>query len=225
MEEIINKINEININKLTLDEVNLKIQNEVCYITINKLKDENLLEDYKKCNSVIKSINKLKLILIKREVNEEKINLILNDYLLDLIPAGTKGVIRGLKFNAIVKEFIINLKLNKKIFEINFEKKCLIIDTAEIPDAYILEKSTNKVLIIMNQLDFEKGGHQLNRGSKYLFDNKLNNDKCKFLCIICNYTQIKNTNKIYNLYEHGFSNKTLCYINNLKNIINEFFNL
>ena len=35
-----------------------------------------------------------------------KKDLIIDDYLLELIPPGTKGVIRGNKFNKIVKETI-----------------------------------------------------------------------------------------------------------------------
>ena len=77
----------------------------------------------------------------------------------------------------------------------------------------------------MNQLDLWNGGHQLNRGYKYLIDNKHNNKNSKLLCVICNDIQIKSKNKIYKLFEIGFENNTLCYINNLQNIIYSFFNL
>jgi hypothetical protein len=45
----------------------------------------------------------------------------------------------------------------------------------------------------MNQLDLWSGGQQTNRGSKYLFDNKLNTEKTKLLCVVCNDTTIKTT--------------------------------
>lgn len=77
----------------------------------------------------------------------------------------------------------------------------------------------------MNQLDLISGGHQLNRGYKYLIDNKHNNKTSKLLCVICNETQFKtNKNKAYKLFEIGFQNNTLCYINNLQNIITSYFN-
>jgi hypothetical protein len=77
----------------------------------------------------------------------------------------------------------------------------------------------------MNQLDLWTGGAQLNRGFKYLIDNKHNTDKSKLLCVICNYKKfINNKNKIYKLFEVGFLNNTLCYIKNIEKIINEFFN-
>jgi hypothetical protein len=146
--------------------------------------------------------------------------------LLKLIPAGTKGVIRGNKFNNFVKIYIDNLKLDKNKFDICFEKKHNLFDTTEIPDWYIYNKITNKIIIGMNQLDLWKGGQQLNRGFKYLENNKYNNINCKLLCIICNEIQLKNNkNKIYKLFNIGFKNNTLCYINNLKNIIYTYFNL
>ena len=158
-------------------------------------------------------------------IDEETKQKIIQEYLLELIPAGTKGVIRGNKFNNIVKKFIINLGLDKERFEICFEKKCEGHFTTEIPDWYILEKSTNKIIIGMNQLDLWGGGQQLNRGSKYIENNKHNNENSKLLCVICNEIQFKsNKNKAYKLFETGFINNTLCYLNNLQNIITSYFN-
>jgi hypothetical protein len=95
----------------------------------------------------------------------------------------------------------------------------------EIPDWYILEKSTSKVIIGMNQLDLWSGGAQSNRGFKYLIDNKHNSDKSKLLCVICNYIKFNNNKrKAYKLFEIGFLNDILCYIKNIEKIINEFFN-
>ena len=75
----------------------------------------------------------------------------------------------------------------------------------------------------MNQLDFWSGGQQLNRGYKYLIDNKHNTENSKLLCVICNKLQFNNKNKAYKLFEIGFSNNTLCYINNIKIIIQKYF--
>jgi len=119
----------------------------------------------------------------------------------------------------------VNLNLDINKFEIFFEKKCENFLTTEIPDWYIFEKETNKIIIGMNQLDLWNGGHQLNRGYKYLIDNKYNNKNSKLLCVICNEIQFKSKNKVYKLFEVGFENNTLCYINNLQNIIYSFFNL
>jgi hypothetical protein len=159
-------------------------------------------------------------------VDEPTKNKIIENYLLELIPAGTKGVIRGNKFNQIVKEYIekMNLDETKSRFEICFEKKCAQHLTTEIPDWYILEKSSNKIIIGMNQLDLWGGGQQLNRGSKYIENNKHNNETSKLLCVVCNEIQFKSDkNKAYNLFAVGFENNTLCYLNNLQNIIADYF--
>ena len=76
----------------------------------------------------------------------------------------------------------------------------------------------------MNQLDLWGGGQQLNRGSKYLIDNKHNTDKSKLLCIICNkITFTNNKSKAYKLFEVGYLNNTLCYLKNIEAIIKKYF--
>ena len=142
---------------------------------------------------------------------------------MELIPAGTKGIIRGNKFNTIIKNYIIKLNIDINKYDIQFEKKCEYHITSEIPDWYILDKSSKKIIIGMNQLDLWNGGHQVNRGFKYIENNKHNTDNSKLLCVICNDIYLKtNKNKIYKI---GFENNTLTYLNNLGNIINSYFNL
>jgi hypothetical protein len=209
---------------LTMEDINSRIKKEICYNVLTQLSDENLLDDYKECLSVKNAIKKLEDILDKYLDIETK-QKIIQDYLLELIPPGTKGVIRGNKFNKIIQAFILSLELDTERFEICFEKKCDHHMTTEIPDWYILEKTTNKIIIGMNQLDLTSGGHQINRGYKYLIDNKHNNENSKLLCVICNEIQFKSKkNKAYKLFETGFDNNTLCYLNNLQNIITTYFN-
>ena len=131
---------------LSMNDINIRIEKEICYDSILKLTDAELLCDYEKSNSVKNKIKKLENILDKY-LNSKIKQKIIQEYLLDLIPAGTKGVIRGNKFNDIIKNHIINLKLDKDRFEICFEKNCKIYKTSEIPDWYIFEKSTNKIII------------------------------------------------------------------------------
>ena len=219
-----NNIENIKENTINLKYINNRINNEICYDTIDKLKDSYLLNEYKECKSVQNEIKKLIEILEKYKIELKTKELIINDYLLELIPAGTKGVIRGHKFNSIVKDTIKNLNLNNEQFEICFEKQCESSITTEIPDWYILEKSTSKVIIGMNQLDLWGGGHQINRGSKYLINNKNNTEKSKLLCVVCNKINfVSNKNKAYKLFEIGYSNNTLCYIKNIETIIKKYF--
>jgi hypothetical protein len=208
-----------------MEEINKRIKTEICYETLNEMSDISLMCEYKQCNSVKNAITKLENILVNYTDEETKQNII-KEYLLELIPAGTKGVIRGNKFNRIIKNYILNMNLDKEKFDVCFEKKCESHNTTEIPDWYILEKSTNKIIIGMNQLDLWGGGHQLNRGFKYLMNNKHNNENSKLLCVICNEIQFKTeNNKAYKLFKNGFENNTLCYLKNMQNIITTYFQL
>ena len=204
--------------------INERIKKEICYKTLEELMDIKLLSEYKECKSVKNNIKNFSNIL-EKYIDKETIDKIINDYLLQLIPPGTKAVIRGNKFNNIVKQYILNLSLDINRFEIIFEKNCNLYLMDEIPDWYILEKSTNKIIIGMNQLALWGGGQQSNRGTKYINNDKYNDKMCKLLCVVCNKIQFKNKkNKTYKLFETGFKNNTLCYLNNLKNIIITYFN-
>lgn len=216
MNKEIKELNEIN-------EINTRINNEICYNTITDLRDDKLICEYMGSKSVKNEIKKLEYILDKYISNEIK-EKIIEDYLLELIPAGTKGVIRGNKFNNIVKLKLLELNLNSDRYELCFEKKCELYLTSEIPDWYILDKLSNKILIGMNQLDIWNGGQQLNRGFKYIENNKHNNENSKLLCVVCNKIQFRtNKNKAFKLFKIGFENNTLCYLNNLINIIKSYF--
>jgi len=72
-----------------MEDINQRIKEEICYKTLEELTDTKLLNEYMKCNSVKNQINKLYYIL-KKYINEEIIQKIIQDYLLELIPAGTK---------------------------------------------------------------------------------------------------------------------------------------
>lgn len=67
---------------ISLKDINDKINNDVCYDTISKLKDDNLINEYKECNSVKNEINKLNNILEKHKIKKSIKESIINDYLL-----------------------------------------------------------------------------------------------------------------------------------------------
>ena len=144
------------VNDTDINYINNEIKKQINKDILNDLKDKKLLNEYLKCKSVNNSIDKLVNILKDINIEEKKINEIKTKYILELIPAGTKGIIRGNKFNEIVKNYINNLNLDKKIYEIKFETNCDNVITDERPDCYIKNIKNNKVIIIMNQLDLWK---------------------------------------------------------------------
>ena len=212
--------------------INNRINKEHNSLVEKKLSDENLMQELKEQKSVKNKINKNKKIFKDAGVSEESINKIINNqvWLKDLIPAGTKGNIRGNKFNSNIKNEIKKLNLDEKEFEICFEKNFININEEIHPnektDWFIRNKKTGKIIFGMNQISLWGGGAQSNRGTKYLINNKSNTEKSKLLCVVCNKIQFENNkNKTFKLFKVGFKNNTLCYINNLGSIIKKFFKI
>lgn len=207
-----------------LKYINERIQNELCRQTIHSLTENELMHTYKQTPSVQKKINTLQDILTNHTIENPTQQSIIDDYLIHMIPAGTKGSIKGNLFNQIVKHHILDMKIDNEQYDVCFEKKHSFYNTSEIPDWYILCKKSNKIIIGMNQLDVWNGGAQLNRGMKYLMNNSHNTEKNKLLCVVCNEIELKSTeNKVYRMFDEGFTKNTLCYLNRLETIITDYF--
>jgi len=205
---------------MEIQQIQDTIELQYCKDTEEKLTDESLQTEYLKCQSVKNQVTEL-ISIMKKTLTKEQIRPIIIEYLPKLIPPGTKGVIRGKMFNFIVKDHLENMSLDADRFELAFEKKSIHHETDEIPDWYVYDRLSNKIIIGMNQIDLWSGGHQINRGSKYI--HRSNTENIKLVCVVCNHTIIKGKNKTYNLFNAGFTNKTLCYLKGLNSIINEFF--
>ena len=210
---------------MDIQSINERINNETCHDTLKQLSDEALLSEYKNSKSFKNAILKHEIIL-SRYLDNQSLQKLLKDpdYINRLIPSGTKGVIKGNTFNRIVKEYLLNLGLDPERFKLTFEEESNFFNQ-EKPDWYILEKTTQRIVIGMNQLDLWSGGHQSNRGSKYL-DDKYCTENLKLVCVVANHIQfVSSKNKKYKIFEKGFPNNTLCYLKNLSNIIHAFFYL
>lgn len=209
----------------SLEDINKRIQQEICRDTIEKLSDTNLIPIYQTCESVKKMIHRFKESSEKLNIDSTLTDKLIDELFLDMfVPPGTKGVIRGNMFNTIVKIKLMTFDLDANRYEIATEKKCPFHDTSEIPDWYIHDSVTNKIIIGMNQVDLWRGGAQLNRALKYL-NNTHDNKFVKTVCVVCNEKVFtKTTSKAYACFQVGFKNNTLCYLNNLQTIITSFFN-
>jgi hypothetical protein len=219
-----------------IKEINEKIRGQYCKETEDAISDENLLSVYKETDSVKRQSKILKEILKEENIEVEKINTILSKYILSLIPPGTKGVVRGNKFNKLVEKKIKSFgllddfsdDLNKvSDFVIKFEKKHPDFETSEIPDWYIYQKSTKKIMIGMNQLDLWSGGAQSNRGAKYVLDESKHTDSnIKNVSVICKDKTIASSqNKMFKIFQVGFKEHRLCYINGIYDIVKIFFEI
>tara|TARA_B000000475_G_scaffold15916_2_gene13404 strand:- start:1 stop:669 length:669 start_codon:yes stop_codon:yes gene_type:complete len=213
-----------------IDKLNRQIRNKyIKNIEIWKSLDDNTLYDkYIEYPSVKKKITNLKKYLKETNITEEQITNIINnkDFCLEfLIPPGTKSAVRGNEFNNIIKNKILSITFLTEDYDIQFEKKCSNLETDEIPDFYILNTKLNKAIIGMNQISLIGGGHQTNRASKYIFNNKSNDDN-KTICLIAEYPElIKSKNKTYKIFSKGFENNILLYLSDLESIIKEYFKI
>jgi hypothetical protein len=209
---------------MNLNDINARILNEICNDTLLSLSDTMCLDKYKQCDSLKIKIESLDIILSNNNINEEQRKNIISNYILQLISPGLKGIIRGNKFNNIIKDNILSMNLDPTKYEIAFERKSNHYETSEIPDWYILQKETSKIMIGMNQLDLWTGGQQLNRASKYVLNFSDNSDKIRLLCVVANPIKLtSDKNKVFKIFQKGFQDNTLCYLKNLHKIIHMFF--
>lgn len=225
-------ITKMNRNKKIFNnilEINKFIKKTHCKKIEYELSDSYLVKLYRRSPSSQKKIKTLKENLKKLKVRQTDISRIINnDAVLNefCTPPGTKGVIRGNQFNRIIKEKltdIIGNSIHQHDLDLQFEKK--IGSSPEIPDWYIKQISTNKVLVGMNQIDLWSGGQQTNRGSKYILNEDFHKDESfKVISVVSKFIELESTkNKAYNILKKGFEENRLCYIGNLENIIKEYF--
>jgi hypothetical protein len=147
-------------HSINIEYIKNRIQHEICQKTLDEISDSALLHEFMKCKSVDVKISELKCVLNEHKIPSETISSIITSYVLKIIPPGTEASIRGQKFNNIVKQKILSLSLDVKKFDIQFEKRCVDMVSDEIPDFYIQDKTSKKVIIGMNQLDLWEADHK-----------------------------------------------------------------
>ncbi len=205
---------------MELDDINQIIRTTWNSDIEMSLRDANLLKDFMIQKS---SSNKYKIFqtILKNFIASGKdLDECMKVIFPLIIPSGTKGVIRGLTFNKIVKSFLLNLNLP---LVIRFESQHTDYHFTEIPDFYIHDTDSGKILIGLNQIDLWNGGAQMNRSSKYLNANLPSH--IHLVCVVCSFVKIKSKRtKIYELFNQGFLLNRLCYLNGIESIISNFFN-
>ena len=191
----------------------------------NKLDDRELFNLYVEQPAVKKNKQDFQDNLLKYEIPTDVVDKLFSDkafMLKYIIPPSVKSTIRGNKFNNLVKDAILSLNLSED-FEICFEKNCKEFNTSEIPDFYV--KNNEKIMIGFNQIDLWEGGHQTNRGSKYIINNQ-STDDVKIVCVITKYPELlKTKRKKYKIFKEGFDKNILFYITGLLDYIKDYFQI
>ncbi len=201
-------------NQERIDEINRLIDEQYDELIERQLSDENLQDIFLQQSSSQENIryfhNLFEKIIKNDELSDDrKIEMIINQLKLDdkIISHGTKGTIRGKTFNTIVQEKINSMELDSELFEVKFD--------TEYSDFSIKEKETGKEIVGINYLKNNLG--------KYI-DSQQNKRK-KVLCVIAKKENFSNITKIFQTYEKGLKNDTICFVRNLPNIINNFFGI
>jgi hypothetical protein len=69
---------------MNIEIINKRINEEICYKTLEKIDDKNLLNEYKQSKSLKKAIEKLDKILEENDIEKEKKIKVINDYIIKI---------------------------------------------------------------------------------------------------------------------------------------------
>lgn len=211
--------------ELTIEYINTRIENEYDKFLENQLSDDMLFDEYIQSKSVKNKVKECIKCIQHVGIEQDKQDKLIRQMIPLIISPGLKGVIRGRMLNNLIQHYIKQLNLNEERFLIDFEKQHEKYKTNEIPDWYIYDKYTDKILIGMNQIDLWSGGHQTNRASHYLFHESSNKEYVKIVCVISKFVKVKTKNRVFKIFHQGFQNNTLCYIGGLVSLISTYFQM
>lgn len=156
-----------------------------------------------------KRISSIRGVFTKYGLCDQTCECILDELMPMIIPAGVKAKRRGDAFNECVKGILLKKYGNSQI---KFEKPHK--DFQEIPD-WICGVD-NVTIVGYNQLDVWSGGHQVNRGGKYIMDDHLHRRLLrKNIHVVCvvdrSWPLCKNkTTKVSRIIDKGRRYDRLC---------------
>ena len=194
------------------------------YKELPELSDDALIAHYLSNSCVKRKLKEIHNVLVEHGLTHS-VSATLAKKLIS-IPPGLKSHIRGRRFNEITAcEIRKSLRALKLSGEVQFEtEKCHSL-FHEIPD-WTLRKG-NKTLVGYNQISLFGGGHQLNRGSKYILDDtlhaKLSKRRVKMVCVVKDIPVRSNKGKTHAIFMKGIERKRIYCIGGLKKLIKEFF--
>ena len=201
------------------------------YKTYDILEDDMMMSYYKEAPSVKKTIQSLYEVFTKHNINRNQAKSIIRHMLPMVIPPGTKSKLKGDILNNIVKRNLnkIYRSLDKSRYILRYEQKCPGLQ--EIPDWYLEDKVNHRILVGYNQMDLWTGGHQVNRGGKYILDRtfhkRLARKNIRLVCVVCKKAPLvdmkrRKVSKVQQILRTGILNDLLFYPDNVKSIIEDF---
>lgn len=192
-------------------------------LVFQALDDKTLEERFQQSNSVLRTTTKITKILQNARIKKAAVKRIVSKLWFVIVNPGVKATIRGQCFNDIVKKTMIDYIAKKKYMHLILEVEYKHPFFHEKCDFVLRNTKNKKTLVGYNQLDFWKGGAQINRSSKYVTDEQLHKNmskrRIKVVSVIAripdNALLTNKNSKIFKLFEIGFAKERLFFMSQL----------
>jgi len=177
-------------------------------------------------NSKALTSRKILVITLLKKHKIKNLDSLMTDLLPFITPVGAKSNAHGHAFNKIVCQEIQKICAKKKYLNFTAEYKHKMFH--ERLDWIITNKKTNNTICGYNQIDLWSGGHQLNRGSKYVLDDhlhtRLKRRGLTLVNIVLDGPQRLNKNtKVFKIISHGVKKNRLFTLSSFKEFLNKMF--
>lgn len=183
--------------------------------------DAEMTALYAETPSVKSRLGRLDKILAEEGVPARKRETLSRRLLCMLVPAGTKGAVRGRIFNKMVEREISKALGRRRGVGFSVEEAHPLFQ--EIPD-WVLRKGKS-TLVGFNQVSLFGGGHQLNRGGKYVTDETLHRRLARrgvrMVCIVKDVPG-RGRGKAWEITRRGVAKRRLYTLGGIKKLVEEF---
>lgn len=183
--------------------------------------EEEMMSIYQETPSVKARMARLDRILAEEGLTSRKREVLSRRLVCMLVPAGTKGAVRGRLFNKMVEGEVSRALGRRRGVSFSVEKAHPLFQ--EIPD-WVLHKN-NKTLVGFNQVSLFGGGHQVNRGGKYVMDDTLHRRLARrgvrMVCIVKDFPS-RGKGKGWEITCAGVAKKRLYPLGGIKELVEEF---
>lgn len=195
------------------------------YRDLPELEDDMLIADYCKSASVCKRMCAIKCALLSAGLSASKSHSVSKKLLPWIVPAGTKSKIRGDRFNEIVAREVRRWakRIPGCVFKREHKHRCF----DEIPD-WIVERD-GKTLAGFNQISLFGGGHQVNRGNKYVLDDafhdRLSPENVRMICVVKDVPRASGgrSSKAVKILERGLEKRRIYGVAGVRRLLDEYF--
>ena len=190
-----------------------------------KCSNDKCIADFAATNKGKQIKDVIDTILEEHNVDLDLTNVFLKELSVFMVPVGRIASTRGYMFNKLV-ESIIKKELGKHShIDILIEFKHPLLH--ERLDWMIKNTKTKKVLLGFNQIDLWSGGHQVNRGSKYILDENIHKTLSKRRIKLVNVVldapkRLTKGSKVYDIVNKGVTRNRLVNLTLLKALLAEF---